>query len=110
MGKQFKERTEHRMVKVTDDWFPCYPNGEIDLSITLRSYKPYPGAGEKHTVYCVKIAAWGLDDTGVELEFSIEDGRGYAEGRYAFWKKHIFDKVPDGIDMMWFYEHGFVPA
>ena len=96
------------MVKVVDNWYPCYPNNEVCLSIVLRSYKPYPKAGDDKTIYYVKVMAWGMDDTGVELEF--DGSRGCVESRYSFWKEHIFDKVPDGIDIKWFYEHGFVPA
>lgn len=107
MGKQFKESTERRMVKVVDEWSPCYPNNEVQLSIVLRGIKPYPKASEDKMTYYVKVTAWGMDDFGVELEYKIVGQRAIAEGRYDFWKHYIFDRVPDGIDKEWFYEHGF---
>lgn len=108
--KQFKQKREERMVQVTDDWYPCYPNNEVCLSICLGELKPYLKAPENKRIYTVHLSAWGMDDTGMELDYNSPGHRGCAESVYNLWKKNIFDKVPDGVDRQWFYEHGFWDA
>lgn len=89
------------MIEVTDNWCPCYPSGTVKLSIRLIP----PGSGEDE--YCVKVAAWGMDDFGVEMEYITNDYPS-AVDRFEFWDKWIFSKVPNGVSVEWFYEHGFV--
>ena len=113
MGKQFKERTESRTIEVTDDW--CnYPDNKVKLSIILRGIKPYPKAGEDKRKYYVRVMAWGMDDFGVTMDYEStitgDFGRQYAEGVYDFWKEYIYDRVPEGVNREWFYEHGFLHA
>lgn len=110
MNKQFKSKSEHRMIKVIDDWYPCYPEKKIRITIALQVDKPYAKAPEDKWMYYVIISAQGIDDTGVKLEHISLGHRESAEFVYNFWKEHIFDKVSDGVDMMWFYEHGFLPV
>lgn len=106
-NKQFKEKKEQRMVRVIDDWHPCFPNNEISLSISLSLLKPYSKAPLDKALYTVHLSAWGKDDTGMELNYISPGNMGCAEKVYNMWKEHIFDKVPDGTDMKWFEEHGF---
>jgi len=91
-----------RMVTVTDDWYPNYPDNKVKLSIFL-SYKP------RIDHYLVRMCVWGADDTGMELDFTSRD-YDTLKYHYDIWKKHVFDKVPDGVNMQWFFEHGFYPA
>lgn len=95
----FKQREETRMVKVTDDWYPCFEGGYARLKIGQYFFKDH---------YCL-ISAWGADDTGVEMMFSHHD-KEYVDSIYNRWKEYIFDRVPDGITREWFYEHGFHDA
>lgn len=106
-NKAFKQKREERYISVIDDWCPCFPDNKVLLFISIQEYLPYPRSS--HATYFVDVKAWGMDDTGVMMEYQTDD-RAFAEGRYQFWKTHIYDKVPDGVDQMWFYEHGFVPA
>lgn len=97
--KKWKNRSETHMVKVTDDWHPCFEGGYVRLKISQQFFREY---------YCV-ISAWGADDTGVEMQFSSAYPE-YVDAIYDRWKKYIFDRVPDGVTREWFYEHGFYPA
>ena len=95
----FRQREETRMVKVKDDWYPCFEGGYVCLRIAQHFFNEH---------YC-KISAFGADDTGVEMEFSYPT-KGAVDAVYDRWKKYIFDRVPDGVTREWFYEHGFLNA
>lgn len=91
-------KEEKRMLTVTDDWYSCYPNSQVELRVSLFNCDQY----------YLKLSAWGLDDTGVEIELNAdneEDGM----NKYKM-LKWLFDSIPDGVDMYWFYGHGFIPA
>lgn len=96
----FMPRKESRMVIVTDDWYPCFDNSTIKLSIMSEKL------GE---IYYCKIMAWGADDTGVEMEY-----RSYfhemVDGIYEHWKEYLYNLIPDGVNRRWFFEHGFYVA
>ena len=53
--------------------------------------------------------AWGADDTGVEIEYTSRE-LAMVNGMYDHWKKYIYDKVPNGVNRTWFFEHGFYRA
>ena len=93
-----------RMVTVTDDWHPNYEGNKVKLSIFL-SYMNKP---DFHTCF-VRMCVWGADDDGMEIDYT---GIDYDDLKwhYDLWKKNIFDKVPDGVNKEWFYEHGFYRA
>ena len=95
----FNQRSEHRLVRVTDDWYPCFEGGYVLLHISQHFFKEH----------YVKITAWGADDTGVEMEFTSHS-KDAVDSIYDHWKEYIFDRVPDGVDREWFYEHGFYDA
>ena len=95
---------EMRMVTVTDDWFPCYSDNQVNVTICVSR-----GFEHKDTYY-VRISAWGADDTGVEMHYQAGKYCETAYAIYRHWKEYIFDRIPDGVDMKWFYEHGFYPG
>lgn len=97
--KEFKRKREERMVKVTDDWNPCYDDGMVKLSISQNFFQEY---------YCI-ISVWGMDDTGMEMQYSSPYPE-CVDAMYERWKKYIFDRVPDNVNKEWFLEHGFYPA
>lgn len=97
--KEFKKRKEQRMLPVTDDWHPCYEGGLVSLTIQQFFYKYYE---------CI-ISVWGADDTGMEMRYSSAYPE-MVDFIYNIWKEFIFDRVPDHVNMEWFYEHGFYPA
>ena len=94
-----------KMVKTSSNWCPNYPNDEIKISMLL-----YDGWED----IIVKVIAEGMDDTGVELEYTAEKtpfGYYMADRVWEQWKEYIYDKVPDtpdGIDEDWFLERGFL--
>ena len=93
-----RELTASRDVVVTDDWYPCFPDNKVHMYISA-----YKGSGKE---YVVRIGVFGMDDFGIALSYNSK----YPEeiyGLYNHWKKWIFDRVPDGVDVTWFYEHGF---
>ena len=92
------ELYESRMVVVTDDWYPCFLDNRVCMAISVHK-----NFGKK---YVVRIAVFGEDDFGVELSYTSEHPN-VVYNLYNHWKKYIFDRVPDGVDLKWFYEHGF---
>ena len=90
---------ESRMVKVTDDWFPNFPEDKIVLNINVRM-----GTHDKQAR--VNMTARGNDDDYVALR-SEPMSPNYAINLYKHWKEYVFDRVPDGCDHEWFFEHGF---
>lgn len=105
-------KEESKMVKVTDDWYPNFDDNQIMVSIRTMYHDDIPANDEcPYDIPAggwVKVFACGADDTGVELERSGKFSQRYFEYIYHFWKEHIFDKIPDGINRQWFYEHGFL--
>ena len=107
----FKE--EKRMVKVTDDWYPCFNENEIELKMFIY-YNELNGCdefGEPYEDYTgmVKVIASGGDDFAMELAYTLPSK--FYDNLimvYETWKKHVYDKVPNNIDKQWFYEHGFL--
>lgn len=102
-------KEESRMIEVTDNWWPCFPGNKIELRIYLyweNESENVPSKG------AVRMIATGADDTYVEMEYEEEGVYSLhsLEFRYSHWKKYIFDKVPDGVNKQWFYEHGFNPS
>ena len=95
---------ESRMITVTDDWYPCYPGNQVVLTITARRHLGHEDA------YYARMSVWGADDTGIEMVYEAYTSPVMAYSIYERWKKYIFDRVPDGVDMEWFYEHGFYPG
>ena len=89
------ENVKERMVCVTDDWYPCYPGNRVRLRLSLNYFRGY----------YVKLAAWGMDDTAVEIEreaINREDAiRQYTE------LEKLFDSIPDGVNKEWFFKNGF---
>lgn len=104
--KKKKEKTgvikkESKFVTVTDPqyiWGPCYPNNQVEVSICIMFF---------NNRHYGKIVARGMDDFGVEIEFTAY-GREYLLGLYNHFKYYIYDKIADGVNLEWFYEHGFL--
>lgn len=94
--------SEHKRIKVKDDWYPCFDGDEIGVTIQYFYLN-------REKTYTVLISAYGKDDYSVELRRETLS-KSAALDLYRFWKKYIFDCIPDGITVDWFYEHGFIPA
>lgn len=97
--KEWKNRSEQRMIPVTDDWYPNFEGNKIRLKIVQYVFREY---------ICI-ISAWGMDDYGLEMQFSSCYPE-YVDAMYDRWKEYIFDRVPDHVNKEWFLEHGFYPA
>lgn len=91
-----------KMITVTDDWCPCFEGNKVKLSIFIQN-------NSKLNYHFVRICVWGADDLGMELDYHSTnfDNLKY---HYNIWKEHIFDKVPENVNRLWFFEHGFYPA
>ena len=99
-------KSEKKMVKVTDDWYECYNGNEIELKIFMY-YNELDGCDCYDGM--VKIIASGNDDFAMELYYSLPSCfHKSLYNIYDTWKEHIYDKVEDGVDKNWFYEHGFL--
>lgn len=97
--KEWKNRSEQRMIPVTDDWHPNFEGNMVRLRIVQYFFKEY---------ICI-ISAWGNDDYGMEMQYSSPYPE-CTDAMYERWKKYIFDRVPDHVNKEWFLEHGFYPA
>lgn len=94
--------SEHKRIKVKDDLHPCFEGNEIGVTIQYFHFK-----GEEK--YTVLISAYGTDGFSVELKYETSYKSGALE-IYNFWKRYIFNRIPNGITVEWFYEHGFIPV
>lgn len=88
-----------KFVRVTDDWYPCFENNTIKVSILL-SYMP------ENKYWFVRIMAWGNDDFGLIMDYENENYDLLLE-KYDEFKMEFFDKATDGINKEWFYKRGF---
>lgn len=79
-------------VRVNDDWYPNLPDDMVKVTLTM--FGGY-----------VKFCAWGADDHGVEMECPCS-----SHIVWTLWKDHIFDKIPEVVNMDWFFDRGFYPA
>ena len=87
-----------RLVTVTDDWHPCYPDNKIVLRLSLPE-KPFRG------YYVLKLTAWGMDDYGMDFEVRAKD---WEEALQTYDRLLVFyNGVPENIDQEWFLEKGF---
>lgn len=91
---------KERFITVTDDWYPCYPNQRVVLNLSF--YKLYKMC---KTRYIIKLTAFGMDDTGVEIEHTTKNKK-VAIGLYQE-LENMYNAIPDGVDMQWFFAHGF---
>lgn len=90
-----------KMVRVTDDWFPCFEGNKIKIEV-LRWYSC---ASDTYTVKC---NAYGADDCGYALEFMCGgEAEELADAMFSLYASHIFAKAKDGINKRWFIERGF---
>lgn len=94
---------ESKMITVTDGdnvWTPCYPGNQVKVGISACH------GGDR---FYIKVHAWGADDFGVEIYYECY-GPGHLTKMYKHFKHYIYDKITDGVNLEWFYEHGFVRA
>lgn len=92
---------ETKMVTVTDDssvWHPCYPNNQVIVGISAFCFEDK---------FYIKVNAWGADDFGVEIEYNCYNEIHLIQ-MYDHFKHYVYDKIVDGVNLKWFYEHGFV--
>ena len=88
---------EYRDVVVTDDWYPCWPGNEAHMR--LHMFK----LGKE---YKIIFSVFGADDFGVVMRYD-SSSINQTHSVYKLWKQYIFDRVPNGVTVEWFYEHGF---
>ena len=84
------------MVKVTDNWYPCYKNNEIKIKLSLNNFNGY----------YVKLVACGADDFILEIEKNCGS---FADAILTYFDlQEIYNKISDGVNKEYFYELGFV--
>lgn len=88
---------ECRWITVTDDWHSCFVDNTIGVSLHMFV------SGKE---YRVIFSAFGNDDFGVCMKFNSTSCE-QAHSIFKHWKRFIFDRIPDGVNVEWFYEHGF---
>lgn len=99
INKQFPPLT--KMVKVKDDWYPCFENNTVKVSLMVL----YAGWNDKYPYY-IKFQAWGADDFGLEKEKLFTDFDQIEEA-YNYYKEQ-YNAIPEIVDKNYFYNIGFV--
>lgn len=86
-----------KFVNTTDDWHPNYEGNKV--KIFLMYFKAYE---------FVRIAVWGNDDFGLELNFIGTSEENFL--KFKEWKVTIYDKIPEPCTQEYFKNLGFKPA
>lgn len=77
-----------KMIKTTDDFYPNYPNDEVEVQLVLYYF---------HSMVS-KLTVFGMDDYGLEIEGDAED---YSR------LKDLYDNMLEPITIDWLTENGF---
>lgn len=77
-----------KMIKTTDDFYPNYPNDEVEVHLVLYYF---------HSMVS-KLTVFGIDDYGLEIEGDAED---YSR------LKNLYDNMPEPVTIDWLIENGF---
>lgn len=89
-----------KRIKVSDNWYPNYPDGTIEFTIL--------GRHNKYNSH-VRLFAIGMDDFMVEKDIDATyQTRESVKELFNSLKETIFDKVPEVSNKEWFYDQGFV--
>ena len=95
-------KLQRRMVKVTDDWYPCWNENEIELTLRMIYNETKP---DGTTFGLVKLLASGMDDYALCKEFnSIYYNQLFSQ--YCLWMD-TFNTIPDGVDKEYFLKQGW---
>jgi hypothetical protein len=105
MGEIKHEFTEiEKVIETTDDWHPNYSGDRVRIFIMKSIYTPETQF--QHNL--VRVAVWGADDFGLELDF--QGPAEESEAMFLKWKEEIYDKVPEPCTKQYFRDLGFVDA
>lgn len=96
---------EEKFVKVSDDWYPNWDGDTVKVKVFLTYNETVPDGTFGGLV---KIMAYGMDDDMVELDFGSDNAKLEDLKRaYVFFKKCVYDNIPDVVSHEWFEERGF---
>lgn len=90
-----------KFVKTTDNWCPNYPGDTV--RVFLLNQKT-----EHKEFNFVRIAVWGADDFGLEMDFKGTEEEN--DSKFIEWKENIYDKIPEPCTEQWFRNVGFCDA
>ena len=93
----FNSNQIEKFITVTDDWYPCYKNNQVEMILTMNYSKNY---------HFVRICVWGADDFALEMDYEDTNYEKLVS-KYNEWKENIFDKTGDGVNQDYFYNLGF---
>ncbi len=65
--EKFKKAGKRKLIKATDDWYPCFPQNMVELSFA----KLQRDKEDKTDTY--RVAVWGMDDMGMDKDFHSDD-------------------------------------
>ena len=88
----FTGKDLEKMIKTTDNWYPNYPNDEVNVDLYICDW-----LGDDSFV-CVYIE--GADDYCLERVGKLSE---YNELR------DLYDSLPEPITQEWLLRHGFGP-
>ncbi len=83
-----------KFVYTIDDWHPNYDGNKVRVFMVNPKITKF-----------VRIAAWGKDDYGLELNFEGTDEEN--EMVFNLWKNNIYDKIPEPCTIKYFESIGF---
>lgn len=95
-GLTWKYRRQEKMLTVPEDWYPCFPNSQVECSL-IMALAPKRSRQESF----VRVCLWGNDDFGLEKDFKP------SEFQIA---KKLYNSLKDGITQKELRELGFYNA
>lgn len=89
-----------KFIKTIDDW--CnYPGDTVRVFLLNQKM-------EDEQFNFVRIAVWGADDFGLEMDFKGTEKEN--DSKFIEWKENIYDKIPEPCTKQWFRDMGFCNA
>ncbi len=90
----------------TDDWYSTFPNGTVEIHVTLNPGKTYKDKNRKQDLPCVIVSFWGNDDFYLTKKITCESLK-KAEELYAEKLKWIEFDLPNPVTQDWLRNQGF---
>ena len=93
-----KSQKIQKFIKTTDNWCPNYPGDTVRVFLLNQKM-------ENEQFNFVRIAVWGADDFGLEMDFKGTEEEN--DSKFIEWKENIYDKIPQPCTEQWFRDMGF---
>lgn len=90
----------------TDDWYPTFRNGTVEIHVSLNPGKIYKDKNKKQVLPRVIVSFWGGDDFYLVKSISCQTIQ-EAEKIYLEKLKWIEFELPNPVTQQWLMSQGF---